>query len=86
MEKLFTTYGFDLEDILRQTDENGNADFAKVIREQIARLQGVYDVLAQKHAATGDENIWNIDAEYAKSVILAKIPAEEPAVEDVPAE
>lgn len=63
---MFKTYGLDLLQVVKDARENGNEEFAKLVEEQIARVQKCYDVVAQKFTVTAGENIWNIDSEYLK--------------------
>lgn len=75
-EKKLNTYGFDLEKVIADAKENGNTAFAELAEKQIAdwvkafdNVQAVYDAIAQKHTSTEGENIWNIDAEYLKTML-----------------
>ena len=67
---LVNTYGFDLENILKEARENGNTDFADLAEVQITKLdkaikdvQTVYDVIAHRHTSCEGEPLWKIGAD-----------------------
>ena len=69
MENLINDYGFDLKKIIEDARANGNEKFAIELEKAVGNLQVCFDVIAQKHTATAGENVWNIDADYLKSLL-----------------
>lgn len=76
MGKELKTYGFNLTEILNEANNNGNEEFAALIKEQLDNLdkaidnvQLIYDTIAEKHTSTNGENPWNIDAEYVRTYL-----------------
>lgn len=69
-DKELNTYGFNLEEILKEARENGNEEFAneaeRILKEN---PQAVYDVIAQKPSCTAGEKLWNIDAQYLRDYL-----------------
>ena len=65
---MFDTKGIDLLKVKEEAKVNGNEKFAELIENNIANLQTIYDVVAQKQSAT-DEELWRIDAEYVKGLL-----------------
>lgn len=66
---MFKTYGIDLVKVVEDAKVNGNTKFAELVEKQIANVQACYDVVAQKCTATGEENLWDIDAEYLEGAL-----------------
>lgn len=66
---MFETYGFDLKKVIEDARANGNEAFAAEVERNIANVQACYDVLAQKHSSTGEEDVWNVDVEYLKTLL-----------------
>jgi len=65
---MFDTKGIDLLKVKEDAKNNGNEKFAELIENNIANLQTIYDVVAQKCSSTGEE-LWRIDAEYVKGLL-----------------
>ena len=66
---MFKTYGIDLLKVVEDAKANGNIKFAELVEKQIANVQACYDVVAQKCTATGNVDLWNIDAEYLQGAL-----------------
>ena len=65
---MFDTKGIDLLKVKEEAKNNGNEKFAELIENNIANLQTIYNVIAQKCSSTGEE-LWKIDAEYVKTLL-----------------
>ena len=65
---MFDTKGIDLLKVKEEARNNGNEKFAELIENNIANLQAIYDVIAQKCTSTNEE-LWRIDAEYVKGLL-----------------
>lgn len=66
---MFNTKGIDLLKVVEDARTNGNTAFAEEVERCIANVQACYDVVAAKHTSTEGENIWNVDAEYLKTLL-----------------
>lgn len=80
----FETYGFDLKQIAKEAEENGNIELAKKINEGITLVQTIYDVCGERYTSCPDEPIWKIDAKYIDEKIANKeeVPIGEEIVEE----
>lgn len=69
MQNLFNTYGFDLLQIVKDAEQNGNEELAIVIKNELNRIQAIYDVVAQRHSAAAGDPLWKIGADYVTEVM-----------------
>ena len=70
MENLFQTKGIDLLKVVEDAKANGNVAFAELVEKQIANVQACYDCVAQRYTTCGAEDLYKIDAEYLKSMLV----------------
>lgn len=68
MENLINDYGFNLKNVIDEARRSGNEKFAVELEKNIFNLQTCFDLIAQKHTATGGD-VWNIDADYLKTLL-----------------
>lgn len=69
MQNLFNTYGFDLLQIVKDAEQNGNEELAIVIKNELNRMQAIYDVVAQRHTVAAGDPLWKIGADYMTEVM-----------------
>lgn len=70
MENLFQTKGIDLLKVVEDAKANGNVEFAELVERAIKNVQNCYDCVAQRYTSCGPEDLWKIDAEYLKSMLV----------------
>ena len=70
MENLFQTKGIDLLKVVEDAKANGNVEFAELVERAIKNVQSCYDCVAQRYTSCGPEDLWKIDAEYLKSMLV----------------